>query len=168
MSLVFWTCLDNRSKLPQCSWCTHRMYPRCTVLFCQCIITTGSLINMINIWLQASQGSAIFIWLANSGVLPPWPARAHNQALATTILAKHWVQPEDQRPEPVILAPSPELSFPPFTPVIRNTTSADKAIKISMLCPAALSHQKSYFGSERDRLTLPELSARWRQSWSCD
>ena len=49
--------------------------------------------------------------------------------------------------------------IPPFTPVIRNTTSADKAIKNSMLCPAVLSHQKSYFDSERGRLTLPELSA---------
>ena len=57
----------------------------------------------------------------------------------------------------------PAHSYPPFTPVIRSTTSADKAIKNSMLCAAALSHQKSYFGSERDRLTLPELSARWRQ-----
>ena len=29
-----------------------------------------------------------------------------------------------------------------------------------MLCLAALSHQKSYFGSEQGQLTLPELSAR--------
>ena len=45
--------------------------------------------------------------------------------------------------------------YPPFTPVIRSTTSADKAIKNSMLCPAALSHQNSYFGSERGRLSYP-------------
>ncbi len=46
-------------------------------------------------------------------------------------------------------------SYLPFTPVIRSTTSADKAIKHSMLCPAALSHQNSYFGSERGRLSYP-------------
>ncbi len=50
----------------------------------------------------------------------------------------------------------PITTIPPFTPAIRSTTSADKAIQNFMMCPAALSHHKSYFGSERGRLTLPE------------
>ncbi len=72
---------------------------------------------------------------------------------------------DDEKHSYKILTSGP---YPPFTPVIRSTTSADKAIKNSMLCPAALSHQNSYFGLERGRLTLPELTARWRQSRSCD
>ena len=51
----------------------------------------------------------------------------------------------------------------PFTPVIRSTSSMDKAIKVFMLCPATLSHQKSYLGSGWSWLMLHKLFARWQQ-----
>ncbi len=60
------------------------------------------------------------------------------------------------------------VNNPPFIPVIRSTTSADKAIKNFRLCLAALSHQTSYISPEQGRLALPRLSARWRQNPSHD
>ncbi len=48
--------------------------------------------------------------------------------------------------------------IPPFTPLLLR----------KIFQTTTTSHQKSYFGSERRRLSLPELSARWWQSRSCD